>query len=537
MAQTGIITIDIGTTSMRAILFDSEGKNRSVSQKENPPVYHPDGRVEQDAGTWEGILVTVLADCARAANSSGLRVGALSLTAQRSSVIPVDCAGKPLHPAIMWQDLRTQGLCAGMKEDSPEVYRRTGLKISPVFSAIKMKWFREERPDIYSRTWKMPGIQDYMLFLLTGTFVTDRSLASRTNLFNLRTLDWDSGLIELFGVDRGMLCDLVDQGSVCGHLVPGLAAATGLPAGLPIISAGGDQQCAALGLGLLSADRIVANTGTGSYIIGHSDHPVLDEGQRIFCNVSALPGAYILEAGTLTSGTVYKWFSENFYGHPEGVDMPPGAALSGAAAALSGMAAGHDHAAVHGKNRFAEVNADAGSSVPGAHGVILLPHFKGSGAPHWNPDSRGVFYNLKLSTTREDMARAVLEGIVSEMADNIDLLEQLSGRIEMVRVSGGLTRLELFNRIQADMYGRLVVKPAESEATALGAWVSAAACIGLYPGHAEAYEAAETAALATGQQEAEFLPDPGNAAVYAGLREKKRILYSALEGSGIFGMG
>ncbi len=517
MSGSGIITVDIGTTSMRAILFDENGINRAVSQRENPPIYYSDGRVEQDARTWEGILAEVLSGCARAALSAHLKISALSLTAQRSSVIPVDREGRPLHPAVMWQDLRTQSLCGGMRGDSPEVYRRTGLKISPVFSAIKMRWFREEMPDLYSRTWKMAGIQDFALFLLTGRFVTDRCLASRTNLLNLRTLDWDPDLIELFGVDRSMLCELVNQGSVCGRLLPGLASATGLPAGLPVVSAGGDQQCAALGLGLLAADRIVANTGTGSYIIGHSDHPVLDERERVFCNLSALPGAYILEAGTLTSGTVYKWFAQNFYGYP--------------ADGISGQDRENDQ----GKGRFSDVNADAESSLPGAHGLILIPHFKGAGAPHWNPDSRGVFYNLTLSSTRGDMARAVLEGIASEMAENIDLLEELAGPIGMVRVSGGLTRFGLFNQIQADMYGRLVVRPGETEATALGAWISAAACTGLYPDHARAYAAAEAGAATAGHGETEYRPGPAEA-LYAGLRKKKKILYTALEKSGIFGM-
>ncbi len=525
MDRTGIITIDIGTTSMRAILFDGSGINRMQSQRENPPVYHPDGRVEQDARSWEGILAGVLADSAAAAARLGIGIAAISLTAQRSSVIPVDREGTPLHPAIMWQDTRTQEKCAAMRDDSPEVFRRTGLKISPVFSAIKMKWFKEELPDLYSRTWKMAGIQDFVLFLLTGRFVTDRCLASRTNLFNLHSLEWDPELIRLFGIDAEKLCDLVDQGSACGFLSGPIARAAGLRPGLPVVSAGGDQQCAALGLGLLSADRIVANTGTGSYIIGHSDHPVLDERQRIFCNVSALPGAYILEAATLTSGTVYKWFSENFYGTPA---VPP----------VPGMTADipRDREPNRAGSGFASVNSDAESSVPGARGVILIPHFKGAGAPHWNPDSRGVFYNLSLSTTRGDMARAVLEGIVSEMAENIDLLESLAGRIGMVRVSGGLTRFGLFNQIQADMYGRLVVRPAETEATALGAWISAAACVGLYPDHAEAYRAAETASIAAGHEEAEFEPSPATMEICARTREKKRILYRALESSGLFGM-
>ncbi|MDA8427353.1 MAG: FGGY family carbohydrate kinase, partial [Treponema sp.] len=386
----------------------------------------------------------------------------LALASQRSSVIPVDESGEALHPAIMWQDQRTESICRELGERQSSVYRKTGLRISPVFSAVKMTWLRRNRPEIFARTHKMLGIHDYLIHHLTGGFVTDRSLASRTNLFDLSSGEWDPGLLELFEVERGQLCSLVDQGEVAGFLGPAASRATGLPEGLPLVSAGGDQQCAALGMGLLAPGRLVANTGTGSYVIGLSDRPVFDGLMRLSCNVAATPGNYIVEAGILTSGALYAWFKEKFYD-------------AGGAG-------------------FAAINEEAASSPPGAHGVLLLPHFKGAGSPHWNPNAKGLFFGLSLGTSRGDMARALLEGIAAEMAQNVSLIEALTGPAREVRVSGGLSNFPLYNQIQADLYGRRVLRSGDGEATARGAWISAAVRLGLYDSHAAAFAAAEAAA-------------------------------------------
>jgi glycerol kinase len=508
-AVHGIITVDAGTTSMRSILFDEAGRVLAAFQRDNPPHHFPDGRVEQDADSWRISLVELLSKCATAVREHGADASCVALTSQRSSVIPVERTGEPLHAAIMWQDQRTEALCRELAGSDRLVYRKTGLRISPVFSAIKMTWLRRARPDLLRRAHKLVGIHDYLLHQMTGHFLTDRSLASRTNLLDLETREWDPALLELFAVERSQLCDLLEPGSAAGGLTPEMARATGLPQGLPVVSAGGDQQCAALGLGLLSPGRMVANAGTGSYVIGFAARPALDPEMRLSCTVAALPGSYMVEAGMLSSGSLYGWFRDRFCSGAEG---------------------------------FAQVNREAAGSPPGANGVLLLPHFKGAGAPHWNPGARGLFFGLSLGTVRGDMARAVLEGIAAEMAENVEIIERLTGAVEELRVSGGLTNLPVFNQIQADMYRRRVVRSADAEATARGAWMSAAVNLGLYRDHATALSAREAAAKTEGGQEranpseGEYRPDPATAELYSRLRERARVLYRALEGSGIYAL-
>ena len=489
-----IITVDIGTSSLRSVLFDARGRILRIEQRDNPPRCLDGQRIEQEPGTWERHLIETLSACADEARGRGLVTVALSLTAQRSSVIPVDENGAPLHPAIMWQDTRTRDICSRMEERQAAVFQKTGLRIYPVFSAVKMTWFRENRPDVYEAACKMLGVQDYVIRALTGEFVTDRSLASRTNLFNLRTLDWDDDLLGLFGVDRGKLCRLVDPGSAAGSLRASIAEETGLPKGIPVITAGGDQQCAALGLGLVGPGRMIANTGTGSFLIAGVDRPIIDPGMAVSCNVAAVPGSYILEAASPTSGSIFRWFNKEFFRDAPG-----------------------------GENDFLAIGAEAASSPPGANGVVLLPHFKGRGAPRWDPRAKGAFLGLTPGVTRGDMARAILEGLAAELGENLEAIESLGGRADLIAVAGGMTASDLYNQIQADHYGKRVDRPGVTEATALGAWMSGAVTMGLFDSYAGAFESASE-----GQPTRSYDPDARTAAIYRRSSVWRRRAYEAL---------
>jgi glycerol kinase len=490
----GIIAVDIGTSSLRGILYDADAQVLHVDQRENLPVFHSDGRVEQDATAWQRILPSVLSGCAAAARVKGLDPACVTVTAQRSSVLPVDAGGVPLHPAIMWQDRRTAELAVAMDAQNPFVYRKTGLKISPVFSALKMTWLRLNRPELWNRTHKLIGIQDWALYLLTGRFVTDQTFGSRTNLLDLERRTWDPDLLSLFQVEPRMLCELVAPGSIVGGLTSAMAAATSLTEGLPVVSAGGDQQCAALGLGLFSGERAVSNTGTGSYLIGHADRPTLDAGMRLACNVSAVPDAYIIEAAVLTSGTIYRWFKDVVC---TAIDL--------------------------GRDPFEVLNAEAERVPAGANGLLLLPHFKGSGTPYWDPGAKGVFFNLTLSTSQGEMVRAILEAIAIEMKESLELVERLCGTVRSVTVSGGMTKSSLFNQIQSDIFERPVLRFQNNEATALGAWIAGAVAMGLETSYPQAFAHAARSGSALTYQ-----PNSENHERYERQRQQSRALYQAL---------
>ena len=490
----GLICVDIGTTSLRALLFDAEGVVHHVAARPCAPSYRDGGCVEQDAEEWHAALMATLRECAQAAASAALVPAGIALTSQRSSVLPVDAAGRPLHPALMWQDTRSGELAAALAAaHEGAVYRRTGMRISPVFSAAKMAWLRRERPAVWAATHKLLGVQDWAVWQLTGRYVTDHTFGSRTNLMDLAARRWDDELLALFGVPRERLCELIPPGTVAGGLQRAAAAASGLRAGLPVISAGGDQQCAALGLGLLGADRAVTNVGTGCYLIGHAQEPVFDERMRVACNVSALPGAWIVEASILTAGAVQRWFARLL---DERCD---------------------DDAL------FARLDAEAAASPPGARGLRLLPHFRGAGTPHWDPAARGALLNLSLDHTRGDIARALLEGIAAELRGGLDAVQELTAPVHTLRAAGGMTRSPLFDQILADMMERPTLVFGDAEATAQGAWVAGAVASGLAASHGEALQRLERR-----RPPQAFAPDPQRARGYRQLRDEALDIYRTL---------
>lgn len=489
-----ILTVDIGSSSMRAILHDGTGAVVHKCQKSTIPEYKANGQiVELDAVKFVDALLSLLKESYSYCEINAIKIIAISVTSQRSSVVPVNSQGIPLAPFITWHDKRTVPLCDELSQYENKVYGITGLRISPVLSAVKMTWIRREQPEIYKKTAKMLGVQDIAIHTMCGEFVTDHSLASNTILLNLWTRQWDQELLDIFSVKRSHLCELIEPGSICGRTSSELNRQTSMPEGIPVISAGGDQQCAALGLGITSEGKLKCTTGTGSYLIAHADAPVIDEDKRFLCKIGAIPDSYNLEAGMLTTGTVYRWFLSQFYGKNDrdaGVD---------------------------------EINQDVLSSPPGANGVLMLPYLEGSGAPYWNPQDTGCFFGLKLSTTRSDMSRAVFEGIVMGMEENVSLFKEKLGHIEQICISGGMTEFTPYNQLQADIYGYNVALYPNREATSIGAWISAAVSCGLYGSYNEAFRVVQPI-----ESETIFSPNYEKNIFYSRLNRKRKKLYRAL---------
>lgn len=495
-----ILVVDIGTSSMRGVLYDADGQLCHIIQVAHGPEFLENGHVEQDPRQFADGLFRISTEAALWAESNGAEIGAISVTSQRSSIIPVDAEGNALHPAIMWQDRRSQEICTELAPHADLAYERTGVRINPVFAAPKTAWLKRHRRDLYDRAHKILVIPDYVVFLMTGLFVTDYTYGSRTALMNIREQRWDDDMLRLFDIDREKLCTLVPQGTVLGRTTKAFAAKTGMRSGVPVVSAGGDQQCGALGAGVIDSGSVQVTTGTGSFIIASTDAPHLDDRKRMICNVSAVRGKYILESSILTSSTVYNWFHAQFYG--TGAERPSIA----------------DSA-----------DREAAASPIGSNGVLLLPHFQGRGSPDWNGAAKGLFFNLTLGTKRGDMARAILEGIAAEVAGNLEIMRDAMGCITRVTASGGMTKCALFNHIQADTYGHAVHLPANRETTSLGAWISAAVAIGWFKDCRAAYDRAVEGTEAT-----VFVPDMENHEIHERLNDRRARLYECIRAGGMY---
>lgn len=493
-----IITIDIGTMSLKTTIYDITGKNVFEATKEYSAIYLPEGLVEQDPNDWKVAILETFGKTSEYLKNNQLDILAISVTSQRASVIPVDKNGNVLYNAITWQDKRSQSIVTKLLEKMSlkEMYLKTGLRANPYFSMPKMVWIKENKPEIYEKTYKFLGVQDYVIHLLTNEFKTDVSQAARTMLLDITNFKWSTTMLELSGIDANKLCDLLPPGGVAGNLTDEFTQMLGLDSSVPVIMAGGDQQNAAIALNILSEGKAEANTGTGSFVIAYSNKPVFDEKARVLCSASSIPGKWIIEAGIFNTGAIYRWFRNEFYAQFGG--------------------------------NYQLMNKEIDESPIGANGVMLIPHFEGSAAPYWNPFAKGMFFNLSLGTKRGDMCRAIFEGVAMEIAENLKLMENVAGSIDTVSVAGGMTRSETFNQIQADIYNKKIVNYTNSEATALGALISACVTLDIYKDYNEAFD------KIVGHDSITISPKQENHEKYAKLIVLKNDLYNAINDSKIY---
>lgn len=453
-----IAVVDIGTSSVRVSLIDRSGRISTVQQKHNPPTYGGAGSAEQDPTSWPRIVIHLLRDAVRSVDRSESSVVAVALTAFRSPVIPLDGADHPLRDAMMWQDTRPHTICQELTAQEgleADVYRRTGTRILSVFSAPKIMWIARHEPAIAAAAARYVGVQDIVLHTLTGRFVTDRTFAGRSLLYNVHAGDWDDALLDMFQVPRSALSDLLNPGDFVGGITKNAAEQTGLDPDTPVITAGGDQQCAALGMGLTDTDRLVINTGTGSYVLGLAHVPQTDTGMRFFSNPAATQGHFTVEASLPATGSAYRWLNRTMFNRTNPDD-------------------------------FSEINDAALRAPAGANGVHLTPHLQGSGTPDWNSNDTGTLSGITLATSPDDIARAMIEGIAEEIARAVHIVIEQTGYPTTITSSGGLTSFPLFTSILESQIGMSLKVPAITESTSRGAWAVAAASLGWYASPAAA---------------------------------------------------
>jgi glycerol kinase len=453
-----IACIDVGTTSCRTIIYSTQGRLICEAYEEYTSIFLSPTWIDHDPATWLKGMRNTLKQAIKMFPGERSDIVAICVISQRSTFIPVDSSGKPIDNAILWQDKRAIAQADFVRKElgSEYVYQKTGLRIDAYFSLPKLLWLKENKPQVFKDAYKILTVHDFIINALTGEFITDWTQASRTMLFNISDLKWDEDLCKKFGIPMELLAKAVPPGTIVGGLRKSLRDEYGLR-DIPVISVGGDQQAAAVGLGVVMPGLLCANTGTGSFILAHAEQPAFDKKQRVICTASAVAGKWLIEAGIYTSGAVYRWFRDNF-----------AMVESNAAKDLR-------------IDPYEILNCEVKNTSPGAEGIMLLPHFAGSAAPYWDPLAVGLIFGCTLGHKRANVIRGLLEGVCFEIYKNIRIIESLTNKITEIRVSGGATRSTTFNQIQANVYGKTVLRSISEQSTSLGAMLVAATGIGLYP--------------------------------------------------------
>jgi len=453
-----VAALDLGTTGCRTFIFDLTGTIIARDYQEWESYYPSPSFVEQDANVWwESIKITI----ENAIKKSGIDktdIVSLSVTNQRETIVPVDKEGSPLHNALVWQDRRTIDQVEYIKSKIgiDKIYETTGLTIDPYFSATKILWFKDEKPEIYQKTHKFLLVSDFIIYKLTGKYLTDFSNASRTMLFDINKLKYSDLIASELEIDLDKMPDTLESGVDIGEIE---SEETLFDKKTLVITGAGDQQSAALGIGVVSPGKIKCTTGTGSFILAYLSQPKFDPMKR----VHAVPGTWVQEASIFTTGAVLRWFRDQI-GYVE-------------CAAVQ-----------EGQDPYDLITAEAKKSSIGAKGLLLIPHFVGSGAPHWNPHAKGIIFGLALGHERKDLYRAVLEGVAYEIRKNIEVFKELGVEPKELMLTGGGSRSDFWNQIYADVLGITCVRNVIEESTSLGAAILAASGAGIFPDIAKAAE-------------------------------------------------
>ncbi|HEX4029024.1 MAG TPA: glycerol kinase GlpK [Terracidiphilus sp.] len=453
-----ILALDQGTTSSRAILFNQDGAIAATAQHEFEQFYPQQGWVEHDPME---ILTSQMSCAVEVMGAIGARprdIAGIGITNQRETVIVWDRAtGKPIHPAIVWQDRRTAAQCKALEEGgaAETVSSKTGLVLDPYFSATKVKWIldnvdgaraRAERGELAFGT-----VDSWLIWHLTSghRHVTDYTNASRTLLFNIVTGEWDDELLDLFGVPRPMLPEVVWSSGRVDQVTTSLGLA-----GTSIAGIAGDQQAALFGQLCWNAGEAKNTYGTGCFLLQNVGTKFVRSKHRLITTLAASAQKrleYALEGSIFIGGAVVQWLRDNLK-------------LISTSSDVQALAA----------------------SVPDAGGVVFVPAFVGLGAPHWDPHASGTLIGLGRGTKPGHIARAALEAIAFQVADVLDAVQsETATPLGDLRVDGGAAVNDLLMQFQADILGVPVVRPQVTETTALGAAYLAGLATGFWAGPEE----------------------------------------------------
>ena len=452
-----ILVLDQGTTSSRAIVFNRQSQIISISQKEFAQIFPKSGWVEHNPQEiWETQSQTAL-EALQKANLTAEDISVIGVTNQRETCIIWNRkTGEPVCNAIVWQDRRTSAFCDEIRKDRADLIReKTGLEVDAYFSASKINWILENVPNARRQAENgelaFGTVDSWLVWKLTDgeRHLTDVSNASRTMLFNIKTLDWDEELLNIFDVPKSILPDVYSSSEIYGEVKTPNELAK-----IKIAGIAGDQQAALFGQMCFEKGLSKCTYGTGCFLLQNIGTEIKKSENKLLTTIAWKIGdknEYALEGSVFIGGAVVGWLRDSL----EIIEK------SGDVEALA-------------------------NSVADNGGVYFVPAFAGLGAPHWNQDARGLIIGLTRGTGKAHIARAALESIVYQVADLIGAMQADSGiELNELRVDGGATSNETLLQFQADILGIPVVRSKITETTALGTAYLAGLAVGFWKDKAE----------------------------------------------------
>lgn len=442
-----VISLDIGTTGCKCMLFDARGNIVGSTYLEYPLIVHSDKEIEQDAELWWHLSLDAISCTIRDAKINSAKIMGICVSSQGISFVPVDKNINVLDNAISWLDTRAEEETLHIVDfyDKEKFFNITGKRLNAGYMLPKLMWLKSNKPHIYQKAYKFLMPHDFVVARLTGNFFTDHTLASGTAIYDINNLSWNNQIIETFNIDKDKLPDIKWSGEFAGYLSKSVAKQTGLDENVGVYIGGQDQKIAALGINLDKKTSTIS-LGTAGAMEFILDNPMFDKKMELPCFTYTKKGQWVLEAVIATAGASIKWARNTLF---NGLD-------------------------------YKSMDKLAESTIEGSNGVMFYPHLAGAGSPIWNTNIRGMFYGISLNTNLGDIARSILEGIAFQFKSNIVKAESLGLKIDELKIFGGGSRSDIFCEIISNVTGRKIVSYYSPEIASLGAGYLAAKGCGIY---------------------------------------------------------
>lgn len=449
-----LIAHDLGTTGNKATLFTTDGELVDSVTMSYGTRFFQDICAEQNPLDWWQAVCDSTKRLLKGKDSALVR--GIAFSGQMMGCVCVDKQGEPLRDAIIWADQRSTEEAAQLCKDigAQEFYRITGHRPSPSYTIEKLMWVRSHQPELFAQTYQCLQPKDYVIYKLTGNFVTDYTDASGTNAFDLDRLYWSETIFQAAGLDPSIMPPVYPSTHIAGGVLPEAAQACGLRPGTPVVIGGGDGCCATVGAAAIQPGVAYSYLGSSAWVSVTAEAPILDPEMRTFNWAHIVPGLYVPMGTMQAAGNSF-----NFVRHQMCKNL-------------------ENQAVLEKTDVYSLIDRLASASPAGANKLLFLPYPLGERSPRWNPEARGAFIGLKMEHTQGDLLRATLEGILFNLKLILDVLQQ-SMPISRINLIGGLAQSPVQRRIMADIFGVDVCKlSCLEQATSMGAAVTAGVGVG-----------------------------------------------------------
>lgn len=446
-----LLGIDIGTSGLKAAVFDRSGRVKA-SASESYPVYYPEaGWAEQNPEDWWKAACRALHRIFESGIDSA-DIAGVGIDGQSWSAVATDDQGNVLTGTPIWLDTRAKDICRRLNEKigADKIFDLAGNALQPSYTTAKIVWYRENLPEIYTHIDKILQSNSFLAYRLTGVYSHDRSQGYGVHAFDMRERCWNDDMCEALEIPREFLPELYDSHEIIGTVTRKAAEETGLETGTPVAAGGLDAACGTLGTGVVRAGETQEQGGQAGGMSVCVERYAADP--RLITGCHVVPGTWLVQGGTTGGGGVMKWLSESVFG---------------------------------GEN-FDSLTKEAETVEAGSEGVVFLPYMAGERSPIWDPDAKGVFYGLDFHKSKAHMIRAALEGTAFALRHNLETAEEAGVKAGTLRAMGGAANSLFWTQLKADVTGHEIVVPSSDTATTLGAAILAGIGTGYYGSFGEA---------------------------------------------------